>query len=1593
VTASTLSGNQVTVPISSSDGGGGIYNNGTLTMQNSAIGSNSALTFLGTGGAVFNNSALTMQSSTLSGNSAAYAGGIWNQTGTTFLSQTIIANSSSGHDCGWAGGTVTSVDSLIEGDACGVSSDYNTILGTDPLLGSLADNGGSTETFALLPGSPAIAAVHLNSCLVTDQRGVARPGTACDIGAYESRGFTLTKTGGDNQSTLVNTAFTNSLSVRLNETGGSLLQGGTITFTAIPSGGGASAVLSSPTALTNASGIASVTATANGMTGSYNVTASAPGATSVDFNLMNSDATSPVVTVPADMMVEATGPGGAVVDFVSLVSATDETDPPNPTVTCVPPSGSVFPVGDTTVNCSATDTAGNTGTNSFTITVNPPASSAYNPLTQSIPSGWLTNNPANATRGWRFHVNTAGISVTQLGVIIPPGFESYERWVTLWDMSGNMLAQVQVTGLVGEKWKFVDLPTPVALTQGTDYIVTEWGTGYYYSYTPSNPPWGGDANIAYVDLRYGNDVTKDTYPTSVLSVYMYGIPDIGYTIDPDTTPPVVTVPADMTVEATGPGGAAVDFASLVSATDETDPANPVVTCDPASGSTFPVGDTTVNCSATDTAGNTGTNSFTITVNPFSCIVKTNADSGTGSLREKIAEPTCSTITFDNDYTILLASTLTINTDKTIDGGTNQIIVSGNNVVRVFYVNDGVNFNLQNLTVANGSTYIGGGIYIPGNSVVAVKNSTFSGNNAYVGGGIYNYIGDLTVTDSAFIGNSAAGAGGIYNYYHNTTVTNSTFFDNHGGSIFSEGHLWVTNSTFSANYAEGGGSGVTNLGVAELKNTIIVNSASGNNCDNGGYFTDGGGNLEDGATCGFSAANGSLSNTDPLLGAFGNYGGSTNTFPLLPGSPAIDSGNVATCAAALVSGKDQRGVTRPSACDIGAFESQGFTLTKTGGDNQSTPANADFGAPLTLSVASAFGEPVDGGLVTFTSPDSGASAGITTSPAAISSGAASVDAAANGTAGGYNVTANASGANSVDFALRNIGTPVITWSNPANIGYGTALSATQLNATANITGAFTYTPAADTLLNVGTHTLHVDFVPDDTLNYTDTSKDVSITVTQAAPVITWSNPANIVYGTALSSTQLNATASTAGAFTYTPAAGEILDAGTHTLHVDFVPLDSVNYAGSSKDVSITVTQATPVLTWANPADIVYGTALDGTQLNATANTTGAFTYTPDTGTILDVGTHTLHVEFTPSDASNYTDTSKDVSVIVTASASLVTWSNPANIVYGTALSAIQLNATASVPGSFTYTPDTGEILDAGTHTLHVDFVPADSINYSPASKDVSLIVTQAAPILTWSAPADIVYGTALNGTQLNATADVSGGFTYTPAFGAILNAGTHTLHVDFIPTDAVNYANASKDVSITVTQATSVLTWSNPASISYGTPLSATQLNATANTTGAFTYTPDTGAVLDVGTHTLHVDFVPTDAVNYTNTSKDVSITVMESTAPFVSSITRVDPSPTELDSLRFTVTFSESVTGVDEGDFILTTTGTISGETVINVEGSGDTYTVTVSRGTGGGTLRLDVPASAAITDQAGNSLTTPYESGEAYTILFKIYLPLVREH
>ena len=334
------------------------------------------------------------------------------------------------------------------------------------------------------------------------------------------------------------------------------------------------------------------------------------------------------------------------------------------------------------------------------------------------------------------------------------------------------------------------------------------------------------------------------------------------------------------------------------------------------------------------------------------------------------------------------------------------------------------------------------------------------------------------------------------------------------------------------------------------------------------------------------------------------------------------------------------------------------------------------------------------------------------------------------------------------------------------------------------------------------------------------------------------------------------ATVAGTLVYTPPAETILSTGTHTLHVEFTPTDTANYTTASKDVSINVGKVTPTITWSNPADINAGTALSSIQLNAVASVPGTLVYTPPAGTVLSTGTHTLHVEFTPTDAANYTTASKDVSINVGKVTPTITWSNPADINVGTALSSTQLNAIASVPGNYTYDPAEGAKLDVGTHTLHVDFIPTDAINYTNASKDVSINVGKVTPTITWSKPADIKAGTALSSTQLNAVASVPGTLVYTPTAGTVLSAGTHTLHVEFTPTDTASYTNASKDVSINVGKVTPTITWSNPADINAGTALSSTQLNAVASVPGTLVYTPPAGTIPNVGTQKLNVTSHP-----------------------------------------------------------------------------------------------------------------------------------------
>ncbi len=144
----------------------------------------------------------------------------------------------------------------------------------------------------------------------------------------------------------------------------------------------------------------------------------------------------------------------------------------------------------------------------------------------------------------------------------------------------------------------------------------------------------------------------------------------------------------------------------------------------------------------------------------------------------------------------------------------------------------------------------------------------------------------------------------------------------GGAIVNgSGNLAVNNSTVSGNYPAGG---IFNSGTATLQNSILANN-SGRNCR--GIITSHGYNLSSDGSCPFSNT-GDLNNTNPLLGTLGNYGGSTQTIPLLSGSPAIDSGNPNGCTDGQghLLKTDQRGKPRPdiedtAGCDRGAFERQ------------------------------------------------------------------------------------------------------------------------------------------------------------------------------------------------------------------------------------------------------------------------------------------------------------------------------------------------------------------------------------------------------------------------------------------------------------------------------------------------------------------------------------------------------------------------------------------------------------------------------------------------------------------------------------------------
>ena len=241
----------------------------------------------------------------------------------------------------------------------------------------------------------------------------------------------------------------------------------------------------------------------------------------------------------------------------------------------------------------------------------------------------------------------------------------------------------------------------------------------------------------------------------------------------------------------------------------------------------------------------------------------------------------------------------------------------------------------------------------------------------------------------------------------------------------------------------------------------------------------------------------------------------------------------------------------------------------------------------------------------------------------------------------------------------------------------------------------------------------------------------------------------------------------------------------------------------------------------------GKNLSASQLNASAGIPGGYDYTPGLGAVLNSGNgQTLTVIFTPTD-TNYAAVTKTVLINVDITQNFYT-SHDQNLYFNFTAATLnvqdvkilavnnnqavnnQATGIGSLGGSltvyiapengyFSYTPPPHTVGD-DSFTVTISTLAFNSSVYHEYNLAGVFHVTQTTPTIIWSNPADIIYGTPLGSTQLNATAPVGipGTFTYSPDIGAMLNPGDYqTLSVVFTPNDTTDYRTVTQTVTINV----------------------------------------------------------------------------------------------------------------------------------------------------------------------------------------------------
>ena len=539
-----------------------------------------------------------------------------------------------------------------------------------------------------------------------------------------------------------------------------------------------------------------------------------------------------------------------------------------------------------------------------------------------------------------------------------------------------------------------------------------------------------------------------------------------------------------------------------------------------------------------------------------------------------------------------------------------------------------------------------------------------------------------------------------------------------------------------------------------------------------------------------------------------------------------------------------------------------------------------------------------------------------------------------TVGSSNITAAQHGISSDPTVLTVLpATPTITWANPAAITYGTALSASQLNATATVPGSFTYMPPAGTVLRAGNQTLSVKFTPADTVNYETVTTSVSVNVNLAVLTVTAQNAsrtygaanpafsaiitgfvngdtASVVSGTANLSTTATP-ASNTGSYPITATAGTLTAANyTFTFVNGTLTVNAAVLTVTAQNASRTYGAANPAVT-----ALITGFVNGDTQSVVSGTANLSTTATPASG----VGSYAITTTAGTLTAANYTFSFVNGTLTVNAAVLTVTAQN-ASRTYGAANPAFSALITGFVNGntqsvvsgtpgfSTTATPAS----NTGSYPITATAGTLTAANYTFTFVNGTLTVNAA--VLTVTAQnASRTYGAAnptftalitgfVNGdTQsvVSGTANLS--TTATQASGV----GSYAITVTAGTLAAANYTFTFVNGTLTITVATPTVVWNSPAAVTYGTALSSTQLNATASVQGSFAYTPPAGTVLNAGANqTLSVTFTPTDSTDYTTQTATVTITVNPATSSTTVS-SSLNPS-TLGSSVTFTATVSVS---------------------------------------------------------------------------------------